>query len=301
MAVSEHRTLIDHTELSGWTGAAVSTYQDGIEFDFCNPPQTSARIRVLRNYIHDNARQGAGYGVVSGVGGNAYVGGNTFAKNRHAVSATHHGQTRYTAEDNLVLDSSNRYCSVWPFCWKEQDLDVHGSEDPGHWEGGRAGFEFSMGFNTFYATGKNIHIRGTPCSIARIYNNVFRESRDTAIESNSEVSGRVQRADSNAFQASTDAIVIGDFDGDGALDEFMATGAAWYYRAGRTKEWRFLRRASERSNVLSFGDFDGDRRTDVRMAYPGGSSDTSWGASSPWDRFTPIVWIPISLSGGAKP
>ena len=183
------------------------------------------RSQVLR---HDKSREGAGYGVVSGHGGNPCVDGNTFAHNRRAVAADIHGQTSCTAKRNLVTES-NEYCNAWVFCWKEQDFDVHGTGDGSHSQGGSAGYLFEMRSNTFFSDGKNIDIRGDAIKNA------------TAIGYRVQISG-------SSFPSSSPQIVIGDFDGDGTQDDFIGTGAAWFYRANRTAT---MTRTAARTSVPS--------------------------------------------------
>jgi FG-GAP-like repeat len=74
---------------------------------------------------------------------------------------------------------------------------------------------------------------------------------------------------------------VGDFDGDGKDDLFLATGAGWYYAPGANAEWRFLSAKTETINNLLFGDFDGDGRTDV-FTQVGENWMVSWGGRSPW-------------------
>jgi len=292
-----YRALIDHNEMSAWTNAAVevkSSWETKGCYIGSPPPQNT---RVVANYIHDNSRENAGYGVVSGSGGNPYIDGNTFTRNRHAVTADYRGQTSYTAVFNLVTES-NRYCNVGVFCWKEQDFDVHGSEDGSHYQGGVAGHLFFMSSNTFMPNGKNIDIRGTPCNLARINSNVFlNNNQSDAIENASTEAYKVQIFD-NVYPPAISSTVQGDFDGDGVLDDFIGTGAAWYYRPGRTKDWRLLNRYNERHHQLTFGDFDGDGRTDVRVVDAQGKTVTSWGGSSPWDDGSNWSVIVMPVFGG---
>jgi len=287
-----YRVLVDHDELSAWTDAGVSV-QGGRDAKACYVGNTLAQnTRVIASYIHDNARQNMGYGVASVYGGNPYVDGNTFARNRHAVSADFKGQTSYTAVYNLVTES-NDYC--WPsrpFCLKEHDFDVHGEGSGDHFEGGQAGYQFTMRWNTFFPDGTNVHIRGTPCKLALVTDNsFFNNTSSDAIELESPV--RVT-ATPNLYREAPPLLVTGDFDGDGTQDDFMGTGAAWFYRPGGTKEWRILNRFNERTERLTFGDFDGDGRTDVRTIDSQGRTQTSWGGSSPWDAPSGAIFVPPS-------
>jgi len=287
------RLLVDHNEFSAWTDAGVllkASYEDKeICHDTLTPPPQAARI--IANYFHDNSRRGAGYGVVSTRGGNPLIDGNTFTHNRHAIAADSRGHTSYTAAFNLVT-AGNTYCEYWDtVCWKEHDFDVHGGGDGGM--GGIAGHTFQMRSNTFLSSSRYVHIRGTPCNIASIRDNVMVMGIPPgwAVKNDSD-EGRVEQLN-NSLSFDSPSQVVGDFDGDGVQDDFMGTGAAWYYRPGRTTEWRLLNRFREKTGQLTFGDFDADGRTDVRMVDAQGRTQTSWGGSSPWDTSVrTIPWVP---------
>lgn len=76
---------------------------------------------------------------------------------------------------------------------------------------------------------------------------------------------------------------VGDFDGDGYDDLFLATGAAWYYAPGGKAEWRYLNGGkTDTIDSLLLGDFDGDGRTDVVGINPSGQLVVSWGGISDW-------------------
>lgn len=288
-----HRVLIDHNEMSGWTDSAVmanGTFEDKENCFVGEPPPQDTR--VIANYFHHNSRRNAGYGVVSMRGGNPYIDGNTFTANRHAIAADPRGHTSYTAVFNLVT-AGNSYCDYWGIvCWKEHDFDVHGNDED--YQGGDAGHSFEMRANTFLSGWRFINIRGTPCNFAHIRENVMlwiRAWGEWAIRNPSDKGGE-EGADTS-FLSDVPPSTVGDFDGDGAQDDFMGTGAAWYYRPGRTTEWRLLNRFKERTEQLTFGDFDGDGRTDVRIVDAQGVTQTSWGGSSPWDSGSrPIPRIP---------
>jgi hypothetical protein len=97
---------------------------------------------------------------------------------------------------------------------------------------------------------------------------------------------------SPAFVDPTAQIKVGDFDGDGGQDLFLATGTAWYFSPGGTAEWRLLSAKTERVDALLFGDFDGDGRTDV-VTIKGGYVMVSWGGISDWELLNPY---PLSAS-----
>jgi hypothetical protein len=85
------------------------------------------------------------------------------------------------------------------------------------------------------------------------------------------------------FTNPTDQIGVGDFDGDGIQDTFLATGTAWYFSPGGQAAWRFLSARTDRIGSLLFGDFDGDGRTDVVAINPSGQIVVSWGGVSPFE------------------
>jgi hypothetical protein len=76
---------------------------------------------------------------------------------------------------------------------------------------------------------------------------------------------------------------VGDFDGDGADDLFLATGSAWFYSPGGKMDWRYLNSGkTDRIDTLLLGDFDADGRTDVVGINPNGQLVVSWGGSADW-------------------
>jgi hypothetical protein len=78
-------------------------------------------------------------------------------------------------------------------------------------------------------------------------------------------------------------LAVGDFDGDGVQDIFLATGSGWYFSPGGKAGWRYLN-GGKTDNVknLLFGDFDGDGRTDV-VGINAGNLMVSWGGISDWE------------------
>jgi hypothetical protein len=68
----------------------------------------------------------------------------------------------------------------------------------------------------------------------------------------------------NTWDTDTTAdLAVGDFDGDGLDDVFLANGTGWWYSSAGQTEWRFLRASRLRASALRFGQFDADPRTDV--------------------------------------
>jgi len=88
----------------------------------------------------------------------------------------------------------------------------------------------------------------------------------------------------NRFDASnpTDRLGVGDFDGDGRDDLFLATGQAWYFSSAGLTEWRQINEQTDQFQSLRFGDFDRDGRTDVLTKH-GSAIVVSWAGQSDWE------------------
>jgi hypothetical protein len=76
-------------------------------------------------------------------------------------------------------------------------------------------------------------------------------------------------------------LAVGDFDGDGREDVFVATGVTWWSSPAGTAEWRLLNRMPQLVSELRFGDFDDDGRTDVVGVYDD-HVVVSWAGASKW-------------------
>ena len=78
---------------------------------------------------------------------------------------------------------------------------------------------------------------------------------------------------------------IGDFDGDGFNDFFTTADNTWLMYSTQTKAWHTLNTSSYPLANLAFGDFNGDKKTDVL-----GISDSkngwvvSWSGTSAWQK-----------------
>jgi hypothetical protein len=123
-------------------------------------------------------------------------------------------------------------------------------------------------------------------NLAEFHNNVTLESLSGSIRINPHAdSSKLIVTDNNRFKAPnpTARLGVGDFDGDGKDDLFLATGAAWYYAPAGQAEWRYLNDMTVEMGSLLFGDFDGDGRTDV-FTQQGRGWLVSWGGASPWEK-----------------
>lgn len=288
------RSIIDHNELSSWTFESV--YVDGdpnqpiVCQDNGDPRRTRPpNVRVARNFIHHNQRYERGYGVVAHYGGFPLIEGNTFVSNRHAIAADGNACTSYLAYYNLVLSAAPLQERVGGVVsWYTHDFDAHGTDDKGvgGGRGGHAGQYFEIARNTFLGTNRhNFELRGEPSYAVDIGSNISLRSLEDAI--NCSYCGDINKLrvyTNNQFKAPnpTLRLGVGDFDGDGKDDLFLATGAAWYYSPAGRFEWRFLNAQKEKLDSLLFGDFDGDGRTDV-FTQRGYNWDVSWGGASRWE------------------
>jgi FG-GAP-like repeat len=290
-AGSDARVLLDHLDISYWTGSAidVSDFDHGYR-EVCPDPRPTEFprkpfARAVGNFLHHNHH----YGVVSGAGAFPLVQANVFYQNAHDVAADWLGDTGYAAYDNLVLTPAGG----------SQNFDIHGSLHPDHWYGGIAGDAFDIGWNTFLPKEhRNFHLRGTPCRFVAFHHNLTQQSRQDAIKSQSEDPVKLVIW-ANTFDAPNPIsdLAVGDFDGDGIDDVFVGTGVAWYFSSGGQAEWRFLNRMPEPASQLRFADFDGDGRTDV-LALHGANVDVSWSAGSPWQTINVTAFALADLAVG---
>lgn len=297
--------IIDHNEAWFWTAAAVGVAGKvphvGTlpEVPASTPLMTYAQaglVRITRNFLHHNSRDGLGYGVVTSHGVYATIEGNLFDHNRHAIASAGDPHTGYIARYNYVLEGG--YTEQWGY-WN-QHFDVHGTGDGGYGE--LAGERFEIAFNTFRGeqdygvwpfsyTRAAFMLRGVPTVGAFFHDNVLvHDDRGEAIRIKDVPDCMVQgpagpyysdelchlNVGPNAYDTDTTPdLGVGDFDGDGRDDVFLANGTAWWYSSAGLTEWRFLRSSNLRIASLRFGRFDGDAKTDVLF-----STGSEWQFSS---------------------
>lgn len=297
--------IIDHNDLSNWPDAAVFVVGGDLS-DRCQAgddvPPRPEQVRVARNFIHHNEKQNGGYGVATNTGGYALSEDNTFVSNRHAITGDDgRARTSFRAWYNLVLADAPLQEQVGGLIhWHTQDFDMHGRGDPliGDHRGGVGGQYVEIARNTFLGTNReNFDLRGTPCYLAEFHDNISRRHRTPgilfippqldplypAINNDGDSSKLIIQHNQFGAANPTDHLGIGDFDGDGLQDVFLATGAAWYYAPGASAEWRFLNAQTDPISNLLFGDFDGDGRTDV-FTQLGRDWFVSWGGASTGER-----------------
>jgi hypothetical protein len=294
---------IEGNEMFYWTGAAVSVEGQVhlAESEDEVPPGTprmsfaeAERVRVARNSLHHNSRDEKGYGVAVGHGAYTLIEGNVFTHNRHAVASGGDPFSGYHARYNYVLEGGYSESGYW-----NQHFDVHGTGHNGY--GGLGGERYDIESNTIRGEqdygflGSNTRpaflLRGTP-SIGAYFdrNLVVHDDRGEAVRIKSpdcmqHVGTGSYPSDDlchltvgrhNSYNAeTTEEVAVGDFDGDGLDDVFLANGTAWWYSSAGRTEWRFLRPSTLRIAQLGFGRFDSDARTDVVF-----SNGTEWLYSS---------------------
>jgi hypothetical protein len=280
------------TDINSVTGTNIPDPVSGALSAIANDPGTLANLTVARNFLHHNELDGGGYGTAVA---RAFIDGNTYVSNRHAITAGGEPHNEYRGWYNMVLSSAPRYCDQFDICYFNQDTDMHGTKDPGTWRGGAGGYYVDLFANTFLGTNRaNYWLRGYPAYKTDFHGNVSLEGDGDAVQlklclgicfNGPSRDDLINVSPNNQFLSPsanpTNNLGVGDFDGDGVLDTFMATGAAFYYAPGGAREWRFLSAKTDALSQVLLGDFDGDGRTDV-VAMHGDQLVVSWGGVSDW-------------------
>ena len=268
--------------------------------------RTAARtVRVERNYIHHNAMDTKGYGVVVGGGAYASIEGNVFDANRHAIAASGAAYSGYIARFNYILEGGYKEDGYY-----NQHFDVHGVGKGGY--GGSAGEYYEISHNTIrgeqayrcfavcLASRPAFLLRGKPTQGAHFRSNVVvQDDLDDAVALKSgglvNKIGRGEDHDKfnfhhggNRFDGDySGELAAGDFDGDGRDDVFLANGTGWFFSRAGIRPWEFLRPSNKRVGDLGFADIDNDRRTDV--LYRDGSGRVGFVKSGSAPAVTPLT------------
>ena len=292
---TDDRLEVDNTEIAGFALAAVAL-------------SDSVGHRVHHSDLHHNQRQGLGYGVLLGRGQTGVVqvlvDHNRMDYMRHAIAGSGEPGQDYEARDNLVLEHANGHV-----------FDMHGENENTDNGSELAGGEMLIHRNTVLVDSHHtLVVRGRPAHGAWLYDNCLaRSSGDAVLQrfftGNLFIDESPSGAAPNRYgQSGSDCepvrwcyaaagagpwryltassvglgtLALGDFDGNGKIDVFNATGSKWQVVTDGTGAWQDLNTSTVTLDQLRFGDFDGDGKTDVFTA-----NGTIWryspGGSSPW-------------------
>jgi len=251
-AIAANSTIelqIDHNDISGFQGVGVELRDARGRI----APVGLPRVRVHDNAIHHNQHVGKlGYGVAVKDGSFAWIERNVFDYNRHAIEGDGDPATGYLAYDNLVLPGGgkHKWYPIYGWAYTHQ-FDMHGSRHCGAgslfsdalYNCGSAGHHIDIRHNAFwYTAGTAVKIRGTPqgqrpCG-ATVYYNTFSHGRiGSAVKWTQR--GTCQAGNKVGFKF---RIRPCDVNGDGVVDNFLATGRHWWYQHARQLHWTFIRR-----------------------------------------------------------
>jgi hypothetical protein len=263
---------VDHNEIYGWRGAAVSVTDDSGRIDLNN----AGTVWVHDNYLHHNQNMtgdvfggghGGGYGVAVHYGAYALIEKNVFDYNRHSVEGDGRPGTGYLFYRNLILEHGGWNTQTY----HTHQIDMHGfGGDCAAYQCGAGGEYMDVEYNTIlYTKGTAIHLRGTPAIRMTVSHNVFKHSdvwtdsvfTDAALHQNG--TGLVESDNQYGVGHYTDRLYC-DFDGDGRADAFIATGATWWYNSSaRGGRWVYLNQSSKLVGELKLADVDGDGLCDI--------------------------------------
>ncbi len=319
------RIVISGNEVEGFSvaaeiGGTIATdepadYDQACELRPCPHPEPgdAALVRIERNYLHNNAMAGSGYGVVVGGGAYAHVEGNVFAFNNHSVAADGQAYSGYVARFNYVLRGA---LTVGKQDTYPHSFDVHGRFKAAEHEyaGGPAGTYFDVSFNTVLGeqdygflgrlTRAAFALRGRPAQGAQFTGNILaHDDFDEAVKLRRGDDGRLDedrpgtfslRSGGNRYDTDySTELATGDFDGDRRADVFVANGTGWFFSRGGIQPWEYLRPSNKRVGELGFADIDNDGVTDVLYRDSAGKLGyVKSGSAAP---VTPLTSVPVAL------
>ena len=175
-----------------------------------------------------------------------------------------------------------------PGTFHTHQFDIHGTGSKG--KGGQASVQTWFSHNAFqYLNDNAIYVRGRPALRVYIHDNIFAHEGleddwgDDAI-------AVYDRDDLDVIEILSGNAIdfdpcgkygVGDFDGDGIDDLFLATGRTWWFSCFGEFPWSYLSLRNERLNQLRLGYFDADLRCDL-LTESGGEWVISSGGTGAW-------------------
>lgn len=275
--------------------------------------QNSTGANIHHNYIHNNQKMGAGYGIGNGWNSSSEIRYNIFNYNRHSIAGN--GWTdgtslvlpSYTAEYNLVLPCANGHrFDMHGFVDECKHHKITLCDDCNYWEPCNiAGDVMEIHNNTFIAipgvpNRYMIYIRGIPNTGAHITNNVFntydravnqflryytRETCDTCAPCDDPINA-ILNMDGEPYTWNPEwCFYWGDFD---VSSNHMIVNSNNYTADIHIRRINWGGNAEgyvtvapeirfSNSSTFEFGDFNGDGRTDIlNQGYISYSGLTEW-------------------------
>ncbi len=304
--------LVQDNEVSFWPNAGISVGPVSYgrvrhDADAAWIRAQARRVHITENFIHDNVDCNLGYGIVISNSSYALIDRNVFDYNKHDVAGDGTPGSGYVAELNFTLSESFKTCAG--DYGGHFDMHGHGPGSNKSHVGGTAGTYLDIRDNTvrgdqrYHFLGRDrrpaFDLRGTPTLSATFADNVTEAPEGKAVVISGTNSLRLALehklvVSGNRYSVNTSQqLAVGDFDGDGCSDVFVATGTQWMYSPCGRGAWRFLNASSLRLNRLAFGDFNGDGKTDV-FTQSGDHWLVSYGGMSPWRALPATSNIPMS-------
>ncbi|WP_143650765.1 tectonin domain-containing protein [Streptomyces phaeoluteigriseus] len=277
--VSARNVVVEQSAIYGWRGAAVDVRDI---HNRIGRSDTATMPLVDGNFLHHNQHQtgdvfggghGGGYGVVISRGAYARIEHNTFDYNRHAITGDGREGTGFLASHNLILPNGGWNTDVY----HTHQVDMHGREDCGifgSYNCGLAGEYMEFRGNTvLYKATTAVKLRGTPTVGFDVVGNVFSHPYlYPGITGGATHSGAVEETETGLhpsanklnWQVSSGLRDnAGDFNGDGAIDDFMATTLGWWF-GSNDSGWHYMRNSTvPLSGIARFTDADANGKTDI--------------------------------------